>query len=223
MFLGLFQYTIDTVVKEAAQSANLSQDAVSDLELRVVPIRQASNITGFLLTSAFVYFFALFKASTYRRNLFLLLARFASLFLYCPLLFYCEAYLDASVIFITILCRLLLVCFYSWRYKNALFLVYNSTTLYFLNGKAAYYTGEPLIVLSGGDHYIKIDKLFVPFVSCTQLYLAVRGRCEFDMQLLRVVELLDGNKLYIFSQHTIVGITNSAFEGIQLDDYATIS
>nr|QKG32613.1 truncated ORF3 [Porcine epidemic diarrhea virus]WLW35509.1 truncated ORF3 [Porcine epidemic diarrhea virus]WLW35510.1 truncated ORF3 [Porcine epidemic diarrhea virus] len=59
MFLGLFQYTIDTVVKDVSKSANLSSDAVQELELNVVPIRQASNVTGFLFTSVFIYFFEL--------------------------------------------------------------------------------------------------------------------------------------------------------------------
>nr|BAT33282.1 hypothetical protein [Porcine epidemic diarrhea virus] len=58
MFLGLFQYTIDTVVKDVSKSANLSLDAVQELELNVVPIRQASNVTGFLFTSVFIYFFS---------------------------------------------------------------------------------------------------------------------------------------------------------------------
>nr|ADC67072.1 truncated ORF3 protein [Porcine epidemic diarrhea virus]ADC67073.1 truncated ORF3 protein [Porcine epidemic diarrhea virus]ADQ27448.1 truncated ORF3 [Porcine epidemic diarrhea virus]AFD23291.1 truncated ORF3 protein [Porcine epidemic diarrhea virus]AFE85870.1 truncated ORF3 [Porcine epidemic diarrhea virus] len=81
MFLGLFQYTIDTVVKDVSKSANLSLDAVQELELNVVPIRQASNVTGFLFTSVFIYFFALFKASSLRRNYIMLAARFAVIFL----------------------------------------------------------------------------------------------------------------------------------------------
>nr|AKO90056.1 hypothetical protein [Porcine epidemic diarrhea virus]QCQ19979.1 ORF3 protein [Porcine epidemic diarrhea virus] len=223
MFLGLFQYTIDTVVKDVSKSANLSSDAVQELELNVVPIRQASNVTGFLFTSVFIYFFALFKASSLRRNYVMLAARFAVIFLYCPLLYYCGAFLDATIICCTLIGRLFLVCFYSWRYKNALFIIFNTTTLSFLNGKAAYYDGKSIVILEGGDHYITFGNSFVAFVSSINLYLAIRGRQAADLHLLRTVELLDGKKLYVFSQHHIVGITNAAFDSIQLDEYATIS
>nr|ALF39590.1 hypothetical protein [Porcine epidemic diarrhea virus] len=214
MFLGLFQYTIDTVVKDVSKSANLSLDAVQELELNVVPIRQASNVTGFLFTSVFIYFFALFKASSLSRNYIMLAARFAVIVLY---------FLDATNVCCTLIGRLCLVCFYSWRYKNALFIIFNTTTLSFLNGKAAYYDGKSIVILEGGDHYITFGNSFVAFVSSIDLYLAIRGRQEADLQLLRTVELLDGKKLYVFSQHQIVGITNAAFDSIQLDEYATIS
>nr|ASY04644.1 ORF3 [Porcine epidemic diarrhea virus] len=165
MFLGLFQYTIDTVVKDVSKSANLSLDAVQELELNVVPIRQASNVTGFLFTSVFIYFFALFKASSLRRNYIMLAARFAVIVLYCPLLYYCGAFLDATIICCTLIGRLCLVCFYSWRYKNALFIIFNTTTLSFLNGKADYYDGKSIVILEGGDHYITFGNSFVAFVS----------------------------------------------------------
>nr|WAB00012.1 ORF3 protein [Bat coronavirus]WDE20351.1 hypothetical protein [Alphacoronavirus sp.] len=223
MFLGLFQYTIDTAVQNTVELANLSNDAVRHLENQVIPIRQASNITGFLLTSVFVYFFALFRASTLRRNCYLLIARVAALLCYVPLLVYCGAYIDAVVIGTAILGRLLFVSYYSWRYGTYKFLVFNTTTLMFLNGYATYFNGKSFVVLEGGDHYIHFGSDFVPFVSKAGVYLAIRGRNEFDIQLLRTVELFDGKHLYVFSRCEIVGITNSCFEQIQLDEYATVS
>nr|WCC62341.1 ORF3 protein [Bat Coronavirus MaJX20] len=223
MFLGLFQYTIDAVVQNTVESANLSDDAISHFEEQVIPLRQASHITGFLLTSAFVYFFALFKASSYKRNLYLLVARLASLLFYVPILVVCGAYLDAFIVGSVILARLVFVCFYAWQYRNYLFIIYNTTTLMFLHGHAMYFNGKSFVVLEGGDHYIQFGSDFVPFVSRDTVYLAVRGRQEYDIQLLRTVELLDGKYLYVFSRCEIVGITNSCFESIQLDEYATVS
>ncbi|QGX41946.1 ORF3 [Alphacoronavirus sp.] len=223
MFLGLFQYTFDTVVQKAADSANLSTSATADLKQQLEPVEQVSNFTGFMLTSVFIYFFALFKCATRTSNLYFLVLRLCVLFLYVPLLYYCGAYLDASIIGCTLLVRFAIVSYYAWRYRNLSFVIFNATTLCFLNGKASQFSEKPFSVLEGGDHYIKLGNSIVPFVSNTQLYLAVRGRSEFDLQLLRSVELLDGNFLYIFSNFKIVGVTNAAFEEIQLDDYATIS
>lgn len=78
-------------------------------------------------------------------------------------------------------------------------------------------------MLEGGSHYVTLGTDIVPFVSRSNLYLAIRGSAESDIQLLRTVELLDGNYLYIFSSCQVVGVTNSGFEEIQLDEYATIS
>nr|QER90705.1 hypothetical protein [Bat alphacoronavirus] len=223
MFLGLFQYTIDTVVQNTVESANLSDEAVRHFEEQVVPLRQASHITGFLLTSVFVYFFALFHASTLRRNYLLLFARLAALLFYVPILVVCGAYIDAVVISTAIAGRLLFVSYYAWRYSTHLFIVFNTTTLMFLDGRATYFNGNSFVVLEGGDHYIRFGSDFVPFVSRDTVYLAIRGRSEHDIQLLRTVELFDGKNLYIFSRCEIVGITNSCFEQIQLDEYATVS
>nr|WCC62563.1 ORF3 protein [Bat Coronavirus SkGD18] len=223
MFLGLFQYTIDTAVEHTVEHANLSQEEALMLEENIVPLRQATHVTGFLLTSVFVYFFALFKASSYKRNLLLFLARLLALLIYAPILIFCGAYLDAFIVVATLTSRLLFLIYYSWRYKTYKFLIYNSSTLMFLHGHANYYNGRPYVMLEGGSHYVTLGTDIVPFVSRNNLYLAIRGSAESDIQLLRTVELLDGNYLYIFSSCQVVGVTNSGFEEIQLDEYATIS
>nr|WCC62497.1 ORF3 protein [Bat Coronavirus SkHI19]WCC62509.1 ORF3 protein [Bat Coronavirus SkHI19]WCC62521.1 ORF3 protein [Bat Coronavirus SkGD17]WCC62545.1 ORF3 protein [Bat Coronavirus SkGD18] len=223
MFLGLFQYTIDTVVENTVEQANLSEQEALLLEENIVPLRQASHVTGFLLTSVFVYFFALFKASSYKRNVLLFIARVCALICYAPILIVCGAYLDAVIVILTLTFRLLYLIYYAWRYKTFKFIIYNSSTLMFLHGHANYYNGRPYVMLEGGSHYVTFGTNIVPFVSRTNLYLAIRGRNEIDIQLLRTVELLDGNYLYIFSSCQVVGVTNSAFEEIQLDEYASIS
>ncbi|QDE55566.1 hypothetical protein QKQ02_gp3 [Bat alphacoronavirus] len=223
MLLGLFQLTIDAVVQNTAQSANLSDDAIRHFEEQIVPLRQASNITGFMLTSIFVYFFALFHASKLKHNYILLLARLVALLCYVPILAVCGAYLDAFIVGTAIVGRLAFVSYYAWRYCTIKFIVYNTTTLMFLHGHANYTDGKSFVVLEGGDHYIQFGNDFVPFVDRDTVYLAIRGRREFDIQLLRTVELFDGKYLYIFSRCEIVGVTNSCFEQIQLDEYATVS
>nr|WCC62671.1 ORF3 protein [Bat Coronavirus SkGX17] len=223
MFLGLFQYTIDSVVESTIEQVNLSHQEALALEENIIPLRQASHVTGFLLTSVFVYFFALFKATTLRRNLLLLCARICAILFYAPILIVCGAYLDAIIVILTLTARLIYLGYFSWRYKTAKFLIYNSSTLMFLHGHANYHNGRPYVMLEGGNHYVTLGTDIVPFVSRNNLYLAIRGSVESDIQLLRTVELLDGNYLYIFSSCQVVGVTNSAFEEIQLDEYATIS
>nr|ANA96049.1 3a protein [Bat coronavirus] len=141
MFLGLFQYTWDRAVDDITEAANLTVDAVQHLEASVVPLRQASNLAGFLLTSCFIYYFALFKASNLRRNAILLAARVLLLLIYTPVLFYCGAILDGIIVAGVLIARLALVSFYAWRYSNVLFIILNSTTLAFLHGHATYYDG----------------------------------------------------------------------------------
>nr|WCC62407.1 ORF3 protein [Bat Coronavirus MrGD19] len=223
VFLGLFQYTIDTAVETVVQTSNLSKDAAYNLRTNIIPLKQASNVTGFLLTSLFVYFFALFKASTFRRNLLLLFARVATLLFYVPILCYCGAYLDAAIVASAMIGRFCYVSYYAWRYKNRSFILLNSTTLMFINGFATYSDGKPFVVLEGGDHYIQIQNKFVPFVSRDTVYVAIRGRQEHDIHLLRTVELLNGRYIYIFSECQVVGVVNSSFDDIQLDEYAAVS
>nr|WCZ56009.1 MAG: ORF3 protein [Myotis bat alphacoronavirus] len=222
-FLGLFQYTISNAVQNAVQSVNLSTHEAIVLEENLLPLRQASSVTGFLLTSMFVYFFALFKASTLRRNVFLLLLKILALLAYVPILAYCGAILDAIIVAVVIVGRLLYLSYYAWRYKNKLFILLNATTLMFVNGFATYFDSKPFVVLEGGDHYVQIAERFVPFISRDNLYVAIRGKQEQDIQLLRTVELLDGKYIYIFSKCQVVGVTNSCLEEIQLDEYATVS
>nr|AQK38170.1 envelope protein [Porcine epidemic diarrhea virus] len=59
-------------------------------------------------------------------------------------------------------------CFYSWRYKNALFIIFNTTTLSFLNGKAAYYDGKSIEIQEGGDHE-PIGRLYRVYKSYMQI------------------------------------------------------
>lgn len=222
-FLGLFQYTITHAVEHAVKQANLTNEAADAIRANVAPLRQASDVTGFLLTSWFVYFFALFKTSRFRHNIVLLALRIAALFLYVPILIYCGAYLDAALVTLALVARFFFLAYYAWRYRNIQFILLNSSSLMFLNGFAAHFDGKSFVVFEGGDHYIHFGERFVPFVSRDTVYIAVRGRQEHDIQLLRTVELLDGKFIFIFSRCQVVGVTNSCFEEIQLDEYASIS
>ncbi|AGT21334.1 non-structural protein 3 [Bat coronavirus CDPHE15/USA/2006] len=225
MFLGLFQYTINSAIKDSIAKSNLSLSDAVVVDQQLEPVRQFSIASGFFFTSVFVIYFTLFKASTFRRNLLLLLARFLVVVVYCPLLFYFGCHLDGSFILLTIFARLLYVCYYAWRYKSIQFVVLNTTTLAFVNGKCTYYANEPFFTFEGGDHYIKLGEYYVPFVDRNSLYVALRGKFEEDVYLSRSIELFNGHFLYVFTRQQVVGIVNSNFTDVQLDEleYASAS
>nr|UYW66184.1 ORF3 protein [Tadarida brasiliensis bat alphacoronavirus] len=204
MFAGLFQYTIDY----AQQSLNdtlldvvlpqqAAREIVRKVDYHLTPVRNVSYMSGFLLTSVFVVYFALFKATFFKFNVGLLIARLITLFVYVPMLFALGVYVDAVVVGLVILGRFLYVSYFAWRFKTVAFILYNTSTLAFIMGKCRYYDSQPYMVLTGGEYYISFGDNFVPFVGANDLYVAIRGRLQEDLFLVRRVELINGQFFYI--------------------------
>nr|UZK98247.1 MAG: ORF3 protein [Tadarida brasiliensis bat alphacoronavirus 2] len=226
MFAGLFQYTIDnaeSAINNSLKQVVLPQRTVDTIVQQLTPVRHASYISGFLLTSVFVVYFALFKASSLKFNVGLFIARLLTLLVYVPLLLFCGSYVDAAVIGLVVLCRLIYVCYFAWRFKSIAFILYNTSTLAFIMGKCRYYDSQPYMVLTGGEYYITFGDNFVPFVGANDLYVAIRGRLQEDLYLVRRVELINGQFFYIFARDPVVGVVNMKFSDVQLDEYVATS
>lgn len=198
--LGLFQLTIshETLVAPIHSVARPNS----------VPILHFNLGIDYLFSSVFVYYFATYCGSSFKTNVILLIARLLVLFVYAPLLFYTGAYIDGCIIAILLLCRHVYVAYYCIRFRSFNFLLLNSSTLAWVFGKCWYTQFQPYVCLRGGDSYVKFGPHFVPFVSDENLYIAVRGRTQLDSPLVRRVELINGDFLYIFAKEPVVSVVN---------------
>uniref|UniRef100_A0AB38ZDR0 ORF3a protein n=1 Tax=Otomops bat coronavirus TaxID=3119329 RepID=A0AB38ZDR0_9NIDO len=210
MAFGLFELQLSSPETVTVRSSGLGpQSHLSQLSC-------STPVVGLLLTSVFVVYFALFKATTFKGNCLCFACRLLLLLLYVPLLFFCGAYIDGCIVFCTIFCRLLYTGYFAYRYKSMLFLLLNAPVLAFVEGKGWYYDYNPFVVLSGGEHFVNFGIHMVPFASGKDLYVAIRGRRDEDLYLMRCVELINGSFFYIFASEPVVGVVNLRFTEIQL-------
>uniref|UniRef100_A0AB38ZDW5 Non-structural 3c protein n=1 Tax=Chaerephon bat coronavirus TaxID=2991261 RepID=A0AB38ZDW5_9NIDO len=225
MFLGLFQLTLDKAVEDVAELHNFTTQQHDDLVHTLEPLRQTFSWAGFMLTSCFVVFFAVYRTHNRQLNLLLLLLRLLSIFVYAPLLAYCGAFLDAVIVLLVLAARLSYVCFFACLYKNTQFILLNSTTLWFYDGFADFCDSPNLVILEGDESSIKFAGTVLPFAYDTVhmavgsfSYIAVRGRVECNLSLVETVDLSSCQKLRIFMRVAPRGVANSAYEMIQLDE-----
>uniref|UniRef100_A0AB38ZDM0 ORF3a protein n=1 Tax=Miniopterus bat coronavirus TaxID=3119327 RepID=A0AB38ZDM0_9NIDO len=223
MWGGLFQLELERAINTTAKQLHLSQDQVKIVTAEFAPVHHATSALGYLFTSFFVVYFALFKASTLRGNVMCFVARVVLIFMYSPLLLYCGSFIDGSFIAGVLSARVLQTCYYAYRYKNPAFIFLNTTTLAFINGKPWYYHQQPWLVLPGGDHYVRLGMHVIPFISNNELYVAVRGATDENLDLVRCVELINGSFFYIFCKEPVVGVVNMKFTEIKLYEDVDLS
>uniref|UniRef100_A0AB38ZDI2 Nonstructural protein n=1 Tax=Cardioderma bat coronavirus TaxID=3119326 RepID=A0AB38ZDI2_9NIDO len=219
MFLGLFQLGMENAVR----NTNAPPETVERVLEALQPAQHTLTVASFLLTSIFVVYFALFKASSFRANCVLLALRIFTLLVYVPVLVYFEAYLDGIVICLTLLARLAYLSFFCFRYKTPAFLLLNTGKLAFICGKYWYYQDSAYLVVPGGEHFVNFGMHMVPFPVANDLYVALRGYKDEDLPLVRRVELINGAFIYIFAREPVVGVVNMSFSEIQLYEDIAVS
>ncbi|AZF86119.1 ORF3 protein [Alphacoronavirus Bat-CoV/P.kuhlii/Italy/206645-41/2011] len=173
----------------------------------VVPITHFNLGVNYLFSSIFVYYFATFCSKSFKVNVACFICRLLLVFAYAPLLYYVGAYIDGSIVLVVLVCRFWYLGYYALRFNSFNFVLLNSSTLAWVYGKCWYFALDYYVCLRGGDSYVKFGPHFIPFVSDKNLYIAVRGRCQKDICLVRRVELINGDFFYIFSAEPVVGIT----------------
>nr|ADD49356.1 3c-like non-structural protein [Ferret systemic coronavirus] len=57
-----------------------------------------------------------------------------------------------------------------------------------------------------------VDDLALHFVNPMLVNLAIRGLVQLDLNVVRSIELLSGDFIYIFSPEPFVGVYNAAFD-----------
>nr|WCC63884.1 ORF3 protein [Bat Coronavirus McGD16] len=178
--------------------------------LQPIIVHSNNSVIGFLLISVFIYFFAVYRAHTYRTQLVCLLCKFMLLVVYVPLLVYCQAYIDACIIALVLVIRLCYLLYYSLKYKTVDFLLFNDSVLCFSFGKACFVNNKlrHFMVFTGGHHYMDLGYNFVPFVDTSTLDVCIRGSLEYDLLFSRQIELCDGSYLYLFTSQPVVSVCN---------------
>uniref|UniRef100_A0AB38ZDR6 ORF3a protein n=1 Tax=Triaenops bat coronavirus TaxID=2913388 RepID=A0AB38ZDR6_9NIDO len=226
-FGGLFQLTIEKAINKSATELNLPEDRASVLRDNLKPVTTVSTITAYLLVSLFVVYFALFKPRTVRGRVVCFASKLLVLFVYVPLLFYLGVYLDGAIICLALLSRLLHVGYYAYLYKNFSFVLFNATQLCFVMGKCWYFEqtryGKDFVAIYGGDHYVIFGGQTLAFASSSELYVAIRGSSEKDLQLMRKVELYNGDAIYVFAEEPVVGIVNHSCELQLYEDVPSVN
>lgn len=184
----------------------LAMKRVPDIE--TIVLHSNNNVIGYLCISIFIYYFAVFKASKYWSQIATLVAKLLLLGLYVPLLIYCGAYVDASIIAFVLVARFAYLICFSIEYKNVQFLLFNNSELCFLFGKATPYSPvfNKFVVFTGGHHFVNFGYHFVPFIDTNNLCVSVRGGTQLDLHFSRQIELCDGSYLYLFTTEPIVSV-----------------
>nr|WJJ08862.1 hypothetical protein [Bat coronavirus] len=197
--IGLFQLNFERSKLVALPSHKSLPNAV--------PILHFNLGVDYLLSSIFIYYFAVFTSNSFKTNVACFICRLLVLFIYAPLLFYVGDYIDGAIVASILICRLVYTAFYSIKYRSVYFLLFNSVTLVWFFGKCWFLPSGEYTCLRGGDSYLKFGPHFVPFISDKDVYLAVRGKLQSDVHLVRRVELINGDFLYIFGSQPVVCVT----------------
>nr|AFD98835.1 non-structural protein 3 [Human coronavirus NL63] len=213
-FGGLFQLTLESTINKSVANLKLPPHDVTVLRDNLKPVTTLSTITAYLLVSLFVTYFALFKPLTARGRVACFVLKLLTIFVYVPLLVLFGMYLDSFIIFSTLLFRFIHVGYYAYLYKNFSFVLFNVTKLCFISGKCWYleqsFYENRFAAIYGGDHYVVLGGETITFVSFDDLYVAIRGSCEKNLQLMRKVDLYNGAVIYIFAEEPVVGIVYSS-------------
>nr|WCC62819.1 ORF3 protein [Bat Coronavirus RpGX16] len=216
MFGGLFQLTLEGVVDSTIRAANLDPNAEVLLREQVQPAINGANMLGYLLTSMFVWYFALYKPSSKRGRMAMFVAKLLVIFAYVPIILYCGGIVDGCIILAAVVSRLLYTGYFAFCYRNLAFVLFNATTLCFVNGAVCLYSRitkvADYMALYGGHHYVTIETTAVEFVHKDSLYVAIRGKKELNLYLAKAMELSDGAYIYLFTNTSFVGIYNANFQ-----------
>nr|ADX59483.1 ORF3 protein [Miniopterus bat coronavirus/Kenya/KY27/2006] len=203
MWGGLFQLQFEKALSSINSDLNLPKEHLKVVESHLAPIHYATSSLGYLFTSFFVVYFALFKANTYRGSVVCFLFRLALIFLYSPLLLYYGSFIDGAFIAVVLVGRVCQTCYYSCRYKDSAFVILNTCSLATINGKSWYYYQQNWFVLHGGYHFVKFGPYKITFLSNNSLFVNVRGYTNSKLELTRCVELAHDSLFYIFSNEPV--------------------
>nr|ALK28794.1 orf4 [229E-related bat coronavirus] len=226
MALGLFTLSLESTVNKSLSRAKVSADVtrqvIDDVKDGIVTF----NLLAYTLMSLFAVYFALFKARSRRGRIGLLVLKFLTLSVYVPVLYWSQAYIDASLLTVILLARFLHTAWYAWLYRTWDFIAFNVTTLCYVHGKCWFLENKslkPFVCFYGGDQFLYVGDKLVSYVSTNDLYVAIRGRIEKDLSLSRKVELFNGECIYVFCEHPAVGVVNTDFRLEVYEDVPEIS
>ncbi|ACA52158.1 ORF3 protein [Bat coronavirus 1B] len=203
MWGGLFQLQFEKALISINSDLKLPEEHLKVVESHLAPIHYATSSLGYLFTSFFVVYFALFKANTYRSNFVCFIFRLALILLYSPLLLYYGSFIDGSFIAIVLIGRICQTLYFAFRHKDPSFVILNTCTLATIDGKSWYYYKQKPFVLHGGRNHVKFGPYTIIFISNNSLFVNVRGYTNLNLEVIRVAELPNDSLFYIFGTEPV--------------------
>nr|AIN55848.1 accessory protein 3c [Feline coronavirus] len=216
MIGGLFLNTLSFIVTNQHVVANNTPHVNSIVQQhRVVSANIKSFHLEFSIAVLFVLFLALYRSTNFKVCVGVLMFKIVSMTLIGPMLIAFGYYIDGIVTTTVLALRFVYLAYFWYVDSRFEFILYNTTTLMFVHDRAAPFMrsshGSIYVTLHGGINYMFVNDLTLHFVDPMLVGIAIRGLVHADLTVVRAVELLNGDFIYIFSQEAVVGVYNAAF------------
>ncbi|AFG19732.1 3c [Canine coronavirus] len=229
MIGGLFLNTLSFVivsnhvfVNNTANVHHIQQDHVLVQQHQVVSARTQNYYPEFSIAVLFVLFLALYRSTNFKTCVGILMFKIVSMTLIGPMLIAYGYYIDGIVTTTVLALRFVYLAYFWYVNSRFEFILYNTTTLMFVHGRAAPFMRSShssiYVTLYGGINYMFVNDLTLHFVDPMLVSIAIRGLAHADLTVVRAVELLNGDFIYVFSQEPVVGVYNAAFSQAVLNE-----
>nr|QVX24253.1 accessory 3c protein [Feline coronavirus] len=216
MIGGLFLNTLSFIVTNQHVIVNSTPHVNSIVQQHhVVSANIKSFHLEFSIAVLFVLFLALYRSTNFKVCVGVLMFKIVSMTLIGPMLIAFGYYIDGIVTTTVLALRFTYLAYFWYANSRFEFILYNTTTLMFVHDRAAPFMrsshGAIYVTLYGGINYMFVNDLTLHFVDPMLVGIAIRGLVRADLTVVRAVELLNGDFIYIFSQEAVVGVYNAAF------------
>nr|AIL54232.1 3c [Feline coronavirus] len=216
MIGGLFLNTLSFIVTTQHVIVNNTPHVNSIVQQHhVVSANIKSFHLEFSIAVLFVLSLALYRSTNFKVCVGVLMFKIVSMTLVGPMLIAFGYYIDGIVTTTVLALRFVYLAYFWYVNSRFEFILYNTTTLMFVHDRAAPFMrsshGSIYVTLYGGINYMFVNDLTLHFVDPMLVGIAVRGLVRADLTVVRAVELLNGDFIYIFSQEAVVGVYNAAF------------
>lgn len=225
LFLNTLSFIITSqhvIVNNTANVHHIQQEHVIVQQQQIVSARTQNYYPEFSIAVLFVLFLALYRSTNFKACVGILMLKIVSMTLIGPMLIAFGYYID-GIVTTTVLALRFIYLAYFWYVNNRFeFILFNTSTLMFVHGRAAPFMRSShssiYVTLYGGINYMLVNDLTLHFVDPMLVRIAIRGLAHADLTVVRAVELLNGDFIYIFSQEAVVGVYNAAFSQAVLNE-----
>nr|QVG59929.1 accessory protein 3c [Feline coronavirus] len=216
MIGGLFLNSLSFIVVNQHVIANNTPHVNSIVQQHhVVSASIKSSHLEFSIAVLFVLFLALYRITNFKVCVGVLMFKIVAMTLIGPMLIAFGYYIDGIVTTTVLALRFIYLAYFWYVNSRFEFILYNTTTLMFVHDRAAPFMRSShvsiYVTLYGRINYMFVNDLTLHFVDPMLVGIAIRGLVHADLTVVRAVELLNGDFIYIFSQEAVVGVYNAAF------------
>nr|QNF22304.1 accessory protein 3c [Feline coronavirus] len=217
LFLNTLSFIVTTqhVVYNHTAIDYTQQGSVVALQQHVVGARTQNYYPEFSIAVLFILFLALYRSTNFKACVVILMFKIIAMTLIGPMLIAFGYYIDGIVTTVVLALRFFYLAYFWYVNSSFEFVLYNTTTLMFVHDRAAPFMRSShssiYVTLYGGINYMLVNDLTLHFVDPMLVSIAIRGLVRADLTVVRAVELLNGDFIYIFSQEAVVGVYNASF------------